>query len=131
MVHPPRFPSCCFCVQINSRVDISILVFCLYYLSSAILIILIQVNFFLRNHSCVYVRVCHLNRVDKMFLIIFRNLYLSKEFTIVVFLTSLHTEEYQFSVKSVLYDIYFRKTHHSILYIVLIYIVLTHMIIGL
>ena len=66
------------------------------------------------------IRVCQLNRVDKMSLIIFRNLYLSIEFTIVVFLTPLHIEEYPFSVKSVLYYIYFMKTHHSILYIDLI-----------
>ena len=66
------------------------------------------------------IRVCHLNRVDKMSLIIFRNLHLSIEFTIVVFLPPLHTEEYPFSVKYALYYIYFIKTHHSIFYIVLI-----------
>ena len=66
------------------------------------------------------IRVCHLNRVDKMSLIIFRNLHLSIEFTIVVFLTLLHTEEYPFLVKYALYYIYFMKTHHSIFYIVLI-----------
>ena len=65
---PPKFSSCCFCGQIDSHIDISILVFCLYYLSSTILII----------------------------------------------------QEYPFSVKSILYYIYFMKTHHSILYIVLI-----------
>ena len=73
---PPRFPSCCFCVQIDNRVDIYILVFCLYYLSSAILIILIQVNYFFEK-SLMRIRVCHLNRVDKIPFIIFRNLYLS------------------------------------------------------
>ena len=114
-----RFPSCCFCVQIDNRVVISILVFCLYYLSSTILIILIHVNYFFEK-SLMCIRVCHLNRIDKMSLIIFRNLYLSIEFTSVVFLTPLHTEEYPFSVKYALYYIYFMKTHHSILYIVLI-----------
>ena len=44
---PPRFPSCCFfCGKIDGRVVISILVFCLYYLSSTILIILINVKMF-------------------------------------------------------------------------------------
>ena len=114
-----RFPACCFCGQIDNRVVISILDFCLYYLSSAILIILIQVNYFFEK-SLMRIRVCHLNRMDKMSLIIFRNLYLSIEFTIVVFLTPLHTEEYPFSVKYALYYIYFMKTHHSILYVVLI-----------
>ena len=52
--------------------------------------------------------------------IIFRNLHLSIEFTIVVFLTPLHTDDYPFSVKYALYYIYFMKTHHSIFYIVLI-----------
>ena len=106
---PLRFPSYCFCGQIDNRVGISILVFCLYYLSSAILIILIHVNYFFEK-SLMRIRVCHLNRVDKMSLIIFRNLYLSIEFTIVVLLTPLHTEEYPFSVKSVLYYIYFRSS---------------------
>ena len=67
--------------------------------------------------------VCHLNRVDKMCLIIFRIAFLSIKFTIVVvqyILTSLHTEKYQFSVMSVLYYNYYIKTDHSILYIDLI-----------
>ena len=64
--------------------------------------------------------VCHLNRVDKMCLIIFRIAFLSIKFTIVVvqsILTPLHTEKYQFSVLSVLYYNYY---NHSILYIDLI-----------
>ena len=73
---PPRFPSCSFCGQIDNRVVISILVFCLYYLSSAILIILIHVNYFFEK-SLMRIRVCHLNKVDKMSLIISRNLHLS------------------------------------------------------
>ena len=67
--------------------------------------------------------VCHLNRVDKMCLIIFIIVFLSIKFTIVVFqyiLTPLHTEKYQFSVMSVLYYNYYIKTDHSILYIDLI-----------
>ena len=68
---PPRFPSCCFCGQIDSRVVISIFV-----LSSEILIILIHVNYFFEK-SLMRIRVCHLNRFDKMSLIIFKNLYLS------------------------------------------------------
>ena len=51
---PPRFPSCCFCGQIDNRVVISILVFCLYYLSSAILIILIHVNYFFEKSLHAY-----------------------------------------------------------------------------
>ena len=67
--------------------------------------------------------VCHLNRVDKMCLIIFRIAFLSIKFTIVVFqyiLTPLHTEKYKFSVMSVLYYNYYIKTDHSILCIDLI-----------
>ena len=71
----------------------------------------------MRRHAC------HLNRVDKMCLIIFRIAFLSIKFTIVVFqyiFTPLHTEKYQFSVMSVLYYNYYIKTEHSILYINLI-----------
>ena len=51
--------------------------FCLYYLSCAILIILIQVNYFFEK-SLMRIRVCHLHRVDKMSLIILRISYVSK-----------------------------------------------------
>ena len=116
---PPICPSCCFRGQIGGRVHISILVCCLYYLPSTILIELILVKYF-SEKSLMRIHVCHLNRIDKMSLIIFRISYLSIEFTIVVFLTPLHTEKYQCSVKSVLYYNYSIKTDHSILYIVLI-----------